>query len=137
MNLNKKKMMLAGGAVLVGAAGVAIATSSYAAWSFDNNVIDVSQRVRVSVAGGENTVLTVKFKNNIGTGCSDNKVGQVTLFDPALLGNSYELQKESQSAVRQIALAALLSGRLVNVDVDTSGSCSAEGFRHIKWIVIR
>jgi hypothetical protein len=125
------KFAAAGCGVLL--ASMMMAGSSEAGWNFDRKVIDVSQ-TSVTAGSVTKTTLTVKFDAAVGSGCTDNTVGAVT-FASDDQGN-LDVYRVRMESVRQLATAALLSGRKVNVQTNDTG-CTPEGWKWILWFVLK
>jgi hypothetical protein len=110
-------MMLGSATGTAHAAGVAAQTTA--------KVIGVTQTsTRTDPTFGAYIILSVKFDKNISSGCTTNNIASVAMFQTA--DNAARDQvAELMSGLRQVSLAALMSGRTVTVQ--TATGCSAVG----------
>ncbi len=130
-SLKTLSLVLAAASMMVGsatgtahAAGVAAQTTA--------KVIGVTQTsARTDPTFGPYIILSVKFDKNISTGCTTNNIASMALFQTADAAARDQI-REIMSGLRQVSLAALMSGRTVTVQ--TAAGCSAIGGLNLDFV---
>lgn len=106
-----------------------------AAFTTNARIVNVAVNKQAGTPYGDALELVIKFSGNVGSGCTTNNTAVFMVF-PTADGAVRDVALETLNALRQQAVTALLSGKLV--DVATFSGCGGSGgFRLLQGVHLK